>query len=851
MRERNDSLDSRPSLVGIESKWAEVWEESKTYSFEPGLPRDRVFSIDTPPPTVSGSLHVGHVFSYTHTDIIARYQRMKGKSVFYPMGWDDNGLPTERRVQVVYGVRCDPTLPFDPDIDSGQLQNAGKRNTQIAVSRQNFLMLCEELAERDEAEFEQLWRHLGLSVDWNYCYSTIGERARFVSQSAFLRNLRRGEAYLEEAPTLWDTTYRTAVAQAEIEQRDHPGFMYRLRFRASDGSGLEVETTRPELLPAVVALIVHPSDTRYRNLVGQKARTPLFDVEIPVFSHPLVDPEKGSGVVMCATFGDLTDIIWWRELELPTRTIITPEGKLQVENPQWLHNGAYAECSGLSIANARDRIVEILSESGLLVGEPVPVSRTSSFYERGNRPLEVMTTRQWYLKNGSFDTNLNSVLLQLGEELNWIPSTMHPRFTAWVKGLNSDWLVSRQRFFGVPFPIWYPLDNALNPQYDNPLLPNPHDLPIDPMVDTPDGYTEEQRGMPGGFSAETDVMDTWLTSSLTPYIACGWKTDDSLFRETFPMDMRAQAHEIIRTWLFSTVLRSWYESEVLPWRNACISGFVVDRDRKKMSKSKGNTVVPHDILERFGSDAVRWRAAMVRPGVDSPFDERQMKVGKRLANKILNLARFVSTFGDGPSDIGKISALVDRAVITRLSTVVTRSTQRLDAFDYTGALEETERFFWFFCDDYVELVKDRAYGAQGVELRESAVTSLSVGLEALLQLFAPFMPFVTEEVWSWTHLESIHRSNWPVAHDYELIDSDFSVLETVSACLKEVRAAKSRAKVSMRAPVSSLRLYGSPAECTDMREARNDLAAAAHVVGEMRIEEVAVGPLVVELDLAG
>lgn len=819
-------VPDKPTLDGIEQRWSGWWEENGTYRFDRTKTRPEVYSIDTPPPTVSGSLHVGHVFSYTHTDCMARYKRMRGFEVFYPMGWDDNGLPTERRVQNYFGVRCDPSLPYDPDFTPPEHPDP---KDQIPVSRRNFVELCEKLTVEDEVAFEDLWKRMGLSVDWTQTYQTIDRNAQRTSQLAFLRNLARGEAYQSEAPTLWDVTFRTAVAQAELEDRERPGAYHRIGFHRADAEPVYIETTRPELIAACVGLVAHPDDARYQPLFGSTVTTPVFGVEVPVVAHPLADPDKGSGIAMICTFGDLTDVTWWRELQLPTRPIIGWDGRILKEVPAWITSGsgidAYTRIAGSTSHTARERMVEILTETGDLVGEPREITHPVKFFEKGDKPLEIVTTRQWYITNGGREPGLRAQLLERGRELAWHPEHMRVRYENWVEGLNGDWLISRQRFFGVPIPLWYRLDADGNPDYTSPIVPAEHDLPIDPSSDAPSGFTEEQRGAANGFMGDPDVMDTWATSSLSPHIAGGWERDPDLWSRVFPMDVRPQAHEIIRTWLFSSVVRSHLEDGCLPWSDAAISGWILDPDRKKMSKSKGNVVTPMALLDEYSSDAVRYWAASGRPGTDTAFDVGQMKIGRRLAIKILNASKF--TLSMGPiDDITAITNPLDLSMLARLRSVAQEATAAFEAYNYARALEVTESFFWTFTDDYVELVKERAY-ATGSD-SESARAALTLAISIQLRLFAPFLPFTTEEVWSWTRSGSIHRSTWPSDSEFPAA-GDPLILERVSEALSGLRKTKSDAKVSMKARLSEATIEGTPGVIHSISEARDDLRAAGGV----------------------
>ena len=851
------NVPDKPALEGLEESLTKRWLAEGTYKFNRDTTREQVYSIDTPPPTASGSLHVGHMFSYTQTDVLARFQRMNGKNVFYPMGWDDNGLPTERRVQNYYGVRCDPKISYDADYLPPSAPAKNQRDFDV-ISRKNFIELCEVLAVEDEKVFEHLFQTLGLSVDWSLTYRTIDDHSRAVSQRGFLENLTAGDAYMAEAPTLWDVTFRTAVAQAELEDREMPGAYYRYPFYTEDGTTVYVETTRPELLAACSALVANPDDERYQPLFGKKVTSPLFGVEVEVRAHALAKADKGSGIAMVCTFGDLTDVTWWRELQLPTRAIVGRDGRILGETPEWITTAEgrenYAKIAGKTVFSAKETVVEMLTEAELLDGEVKKIMHPVNFFEKGDKPLEIVSSRQWYIRNGGRDEDRRERLINRGAQIEFHPAFMRSRYDNWISGLNGDWLVSRQRFFGVPVPVWYPLDADANPDYENPILPTSEMLPVDPAADAAPGYTEEQRNAAGGFVGDADVLDTWATSSLTPQIVGGWGVDEDLFSTVYPFDLRPQGHDIIRTWLFSSAVRADALQGNAPWKHAAISGWILDPDRKKMSKSKGNVVVPTDVLNDFGADAVRYWAASAKLGADTAYEIAQMKIGRRLAIKLLNASKFVLNLGATEanvlsSDNEVLSNPLDRALLAQLAEVVRASTAAFEKYDYARALQLTESFFWHFTDDYVELIKDRAYGSAGDTAQASVLAALATTLDSMLRLLAPFLPFATEEVWGWWRADSVHRASWPtpVAVD----DGDTTLLSTVGDALSGIRKAKSEAKVKQRTQVISATVTAGEVRAAQLAAGLGDLKAAANALeitivlgaGELVVSGVELAPV--------
>jgi len=830
-----------------ETRWHKKWQELKIYRYNPEAAREELFSVDTPPPTVSGSLHIGHVFSYTHTDVIVRYQRMTGKQVFYPMGWDDNGLPTERRVQNYFHVSCDPSLPYDPDLQAAEASAKDRKKPARPVSRRNFIELCERLTAEDEKVFKNLWQRTGLSVDWDEEYATIDSRARSLAQYSFLDLYRKGHIYSTESPTMWDVDFSTAVAQAELEDREDSGAFYNVEFGVEGtDETFTIATTRPELLPACVGVTAHPDDKRYRHLFGKHAVTPLFRVPVPVFPSDKADPEKGTGILMVCTFGDVTDVEWWREQKLPLRQIIGLQGRfLQVEwgkdvwkslDPETASR-YYSEIAGKTVRSGREIIAELLKDSaggirqGIppLKGEPELVTHPVKYYEKGKKPVEFISTRQWFVRL----LDKKEQLLDMGNRINWHPVYMGKRYESWTENLAFDWCISRQRYFGVPFPVWYPLDESGTPDYENPLLADQDSLPADPMIDTPRGYREDQRDKPGGFTGEADVFDTWFTSSLTPQIGSKWIYNPDRHRKLFPMDLRPQAHEIIRTWAFYTIAKALLHEGSLPWENVAISGWILDPDRKKMSKSRGNVVTPVEYLDRYSADAVRYWASNARLGVDVAFDENILKIGRRLATKIYNAGKFVLS-QDAP--VTSISAELDRGFAALLRNLIQGVTENFREYNFAHALMETEDFFWHkFTDTYLELAKTRAREGTAEE-RGSAVGTLRLGLSVLLRLIAPVMPFITEEVWSWAFAseygaESIHGTAWPSEaelNDIPLPDHAES-FQTAVDCLAALHKYKTLSGLSAGAPLEGVVIRGSGEDLDLLSPVLEDVISAARV----------------------
>ncbi|NNL84806.1 MAG: valine--tRNA ligase [Myxococcales bacterium] len=842
------SLPKHFDAPEAEARWDAAWQASGLHRWNPDRPREETFVVDTPPPTASGSLHPGHVFSYTHTDILVRYQRMRGKNIYYPMGWDDNGLPTERRVQNYYHVRCDPSAPYEPDLELEQASAKVRKKPPREVSRRNFIELCHHVTTEDEKEFMALWKRLGVSVDWGEQYQTIDDHCRRVAQYSFLDLFEKGEVYSVDAPTLWDVDFQSAIAQAELEDKMVPGAFHDIEFGVEgEPGGFVISTTRPELLPACVGVTAHPEDERYKALFGKRAVTPLFRAPVPIFPSEVADPEKGTGILMVCTFGDATDVAWWRDEGLPLRQLVGRNGRLIPATfgsdafPSLdadAANAYYAELSGKTVKAAQARIVELLADAAgsatgggaPLIKDPRPIEHAVKFFEKGDRPLEFVPTRQWFVRL----LDKKPELLAKGRAIAWHPEHKLRRNEDWTENLAFDWCISRQRFFGVPIPVWYPLDAKGEPDFENPVVPEADALPVDPVSDCPPGYAEEQRDQPGGFRAERDIFDTWFTSSMTPQISSHWATAPERHKSLYPADVRPQAHDIIRTWAFYTIAKSLLHEDSVPWYHATISGWILDPDRKKMSKSKGNVVTPVPLIDTYSADGVRYWAGSAKLGVDTALDEKVFKVGKRLVTKLFNASKFVLA---QEGEMREIRDELDLAFVAELRELVARSTEAFDRYDQARVLMETETFFWSrFTDTYIELAKVRARG-EGEHAGAgggSAVAALRLGLSVLLRLFAPFLPFITEEVWSWafaeeTGIASVHGAPWPSEADFSGVaaPADRDSFAAASAALAAINKAKADASVSMGRAAVELTLRGRGEDLARLEGVLPDVLAAA------------------------
>lgn len=759
-----------------EPKWITYWEQEGIYRFNPNH-NGNIYSIDTPPPTVSGKMHIGHAFGYTQQDIIARYKRMRGHNVFYPFGTDDNGLATERLIEKEKKVRS------------------------AKMEREEFITLCLNTLNELRPGFIQDWKNIGISADFSIFYSTIDDHSRKLSQKTFLELANKGLVYRKEAPVIWDTVFQTAIAQAELVDVERQSYFNDITFTGENGKNIIIGTTRPELLGACVALFAHPDDERYKDLFGKTATTPLYKHTVPILSDEKADPEKGTGIVMCCTFGDQTDIEWYKKHNLPLKTVIGKDGRMTKDS------GKY---EGMTVKDARKAIVEDLKNAGLLVNRK-EITQTVNVGERSNEPVEIIHSPQWYIKY----LDKKDHFKRAAKDITWHPEHMRHRLDNWIDGLNWDWSISRQRKFGVPIPVWYDKDG-------NVYYADESQLPVDPLKDKPLNAPEDAELTP-----ETDVFDTWFTSASTPFLAIEL-IDNPIKDKLFPMSLRPQGHDIINFWLFYTLVKSHLLHNANPWENVTINGWVLDPKGQKMSKSKGNVVAPQDVVEKYSADALRYWAGGSKLGDDLPYQEKDLKTGDKFVTKLWNASKFATMNLEGYDYTGNATKQIDNWALTRLSKTITEATAFMDNYEYARAKLTIEQFFWSdFCDNYLELIKNRIYDPKTPEEKKSAQYTLSTCLSAIIRLMAPFTPFITEELYhkylkEREQAKSVHLLPWPDAPKQD--DQAEQAGNTAVEILAAVRKKKSEHKISMKAPVKKLIIESD----TDLTGILDDLKATTN-----------------------
>ena len=740
----------------IEEKSKAFWEKEKIYSFNPES-KNKIYSIDTPPPTVSGRMHIGHAFSYSQQDFIVRYKRMRGYNIFYPFGADNNGVATERLIEKEEKVRSRD------------------------MSREAFIKLCLNYLKKELPLFIQDWKNIGISCDWEKGgYSTINEHSRKISQWSFLDLYKKGRVYRKDAPAMWCPECQTGISQVEAQDKEMESTFNDVVFKVG-GKDLIIATTRPELLPACVAVFYHPSDSRYKKLKGKNAKVPLFNFEVPIMEDARVDREKGTGIVMCCTFGDQTDMEWQKAYNLPIKETISREGKMTEIA------GRYR---GMPIKEARKEIIEDLKKHGLLKIQK-KIVHSVNVHERCGTEIEFVKSKQWFVRY----LDLKKQMIEWGRKLNWYPKFMEVRYDNWIKGLQWDWLISRQRYFGIPFPVWY------CKKCGEISIADEKDLPVDPIVDKPN---KKCKCGSSEFTAERDVLDTWFTSSMSPIISTKL-LDKANQEKAFPMSLRPQAHEIISFWLFNTVVKSNLHFNKNPWKDVVISGIVTLKG-EKMSKSKGNAIQPQDVIKNYGADALRYWAASSKLGEDFDYQEKDVITGKKFVTKLMNATKFIfmnlKNYKPGKAKLVD----TDRMFLVVLNELIKKCTDAFEKYEYSKTKSETDYFFWnVFCDNYLEIIKNRVYNGTKEE-KESAFYTLYTSLLTILKLMAPFTPFITEEIYQSYFREnekvkSIHISEWPAEIRVEKKKDDEKKFDLLAKVIARIRQEKSLAKRSMNSKI--------------------------------------------------
>jgi len=781
------------NLKEIEEECKKLWEKEKVYKFDSKSERE-IYSIDTPPPTVSGKMHIGHACSYSQSDFIARYKRMKGYNLFYPFGTDNNGLPTERLVEKSLKIKSKE------------------------MPRTEFIKICNEFIQKELPNFVQDWKDIGISCDWDLKYSTIDDNSRKLSQWSFLDLHKKGRMYRKDAPAMWCPECRTGVAQVEVEDKEIDSFFNDIIFKI-DGEEVKIATTRPELLPACVSLFYHPDDKRYKKYLGKKAKVPLFNFEVPVMEDKRVAMDKGTGIVMCCTFGDQTDMEWQKAYNLPIKLAITDDGKMSDIS------GKY---QGMKIKDARKQIIEDMKKENLLVKQ-IPIKHFVNVHERCGTEIEFVKSKQWFVKY----LDLKEDLLKWGNELKWFPDFMKHRYENWVKGLQWDWLISNQRYFGVPFPVWYCEDCG------EVILAKEEQLPVDPIKDKPP-VTKCPKCGSNKIIPETDVLNTWFTSSMTPQISTNLIKDEKIRKKLFPMSLRPQAHEIISFWLFNTLLKSRLHFGKNPWKDAVISGYVTMKG-EKMAKSKGNVINPQDVLEKYGADAMRYWAASAKLGDDFDYQEKDLVTGKKLVTKLLNAAKFIfMNLEDYDGKKPKTLEPIDKLFLDKLNILVKNSTENFEKYEYSKVKNEVDSFFWNdFCNNYLEIVKKRVYKGEGNK-KISAQYTLYNSLFTILKLFAPIVPFITEKIYQENYknkekIKSIHICEWPSAEKVK--ENKLNEWVLLLDLISKIRQEKSNSKKPMNSEIILTIPKNNFSDLKDFIEDLKDVSNAVEIKeGNFKVE---------------